>query len=465
MFLAGLSLFAFAAVAVSIVLLYLQEFLLRYDLTEATAIWPLFIWLSNLLFTSLLLLSLLSYYHGPRKSPVVIGLPSILLLLGCMNGFWGLSRFNVYWRGGKILVYYLDKQAELINSILIILAIAGSFYLTSSSFLETKEDRDLWLTVALLIALLGFFIPRTEAWSITDPVTVKILGFLVYYSFLGFFMIAWLYPKPFAVKTKQIIAKITPTSFKDNFLDQLPFLIYHKKKIQTLLIISTIGVVLTIFGPRLFEGSVKIYLTAAQAVEEGQAFFLGIVNGQQVFFHTIGTVVPLLVTAVLIIFALVRETPWRSVFSYGLSLFISQVLLSIFFNHVLNLERVNYEANSPFILGFILPPLIITVLVSFFDPMEDETISFFEKVRLKCMPEVVYGCTVLSTIMFDTFLFNSPTGKILVGGGSITDGIFVLPILNVFLILFTYSLISLIMEVIFSNKKENQGEQPNLRCS
>ena len=175
-----------------------------------------------------------------------------------------------------------------------------------------------------------FFIPRTEPWSITNPVTVKIIAFIFFYLFLGFFMIAWLFPEIFLLRSKNLILKMTPKAIAENISRYVIPLKQNKTKYQLLLIISAMGIFLLVLGSKLLEGTVKIYETSADAVNEGQAFFFGDFLNKLVFFHFVGALIPILISFVLCVYFFTVGISRRYYLFFGFSLLICQVFLLIY---------------------------------------------------------------------------------------------------------------------------------------
>lgn len=456
------TLLSFNLMIFTIVLLYLQTYLLRTDLLPSTTIWPTLMWLGNLLFFGSLYLSISLETSLNKK--IVWFILLCYLIIGAINGL-ELNNYIVYWNDGNVLVFYHNKMSEAINSVLNISVTALTFYFAfvalfdkqSKNIAAIKNSRPkiAWLLLSIIIILFTFLIPRTESWSITDPVSVKIISYTFFYCFLISYLVAWIKPKKAAEILKNYLSNLYSVSkqkiflsFYSNLENKTTFLAYFE-------IFSVIGILLSLFLAKFGYNFVKIYDYADEAVADGIAFFLGEFWGILWYIHLIGCLFPLLITIIILAINLYySSTKYTLLKNIGV-LTALQVILSYFFNNILNLGLSTHQIYSPFILGFIIPPVLLALYNIFFSSKlhlspNNGSLSNLEIIKEFCIPIEIFVCTTISTITIDFLHPISSTNKILIGGGSFIDGIIILPIFIIFITFFivttTFLVILLIIE-------------------
>ncbi|MFW9994217.1 MAG: hypothetical protein ACFFD4_19390, partial [Candidatus Odinarchaeota archaeon] len=307
-----------------------------------------------------------------------------------------------------------------------------------------------------LTIFLTFFIPRTESWSITDMVSVKFVAYLLFLLFLGFFMAAWLASDSCFYRASLIITRIYPESRQLGLFTTAARTGKFRKPLSIVMVTSVVCILLLMISFRILADKIKIYGVAADAVKDSQAIYIGDFLGNQVFLHIIGSVVPIIIAIVLLSMRIIFHNPRRRVLTVIPVFFLSQLLISIFFNRVLNLGTYNNDAYMPFALGFILVPVLFVLIYVFYFITLDENAPFFKNFFLNSFTEVIYGCTVFAAIGTDLILAASPTGKILIGGGSILDGVFLLPVINLSLSYFSLTFILLLINHLRNDNSINE---------
>lgn len=439
-----LPLIIFVSMILCVVSLYWESFISHKDYTEATTIMPQLMWIGNLFYFGFLFLAIA---YAIKVSKFVSWI--IFLLYSCVGLINGLNlgKYTVLWRDGNVLVYYINKEAETINSILNIGILALTFYLVFSNALESTnvckivKQRSKWLTIACFISLLTFFIPRTESWSITNPVNVKIIGYIFFYGFLLAYSIAWGYSNKINSYLSDKFTEIYSLEKQQSLKKIILLVSREERKFLFLEILSIMGILLVVLILIFGESFVRIYAFADEAVSDSMAFFIGEYLGIKWYFHIIGVIVPLIVGLILFTSLFVFNNTNKSHFRIFFVFFSLEFGLSFLFNNILGFGLGRNESYSPFVLGFLIPPILICYYflltqTSFLtENMKNKQLVREFLNSIVPLREII-SASILSTILIDLTHPISSTGKILIGGASFMDGIFLIPVLVASLALF-----------------------------
>jgi hypothetical protein len=459
------SVLCFVVVLISIIVLYFESYVNQDRNILLNPISPLIMWIGNLFFFGLLYLMSTSVIHYKKIQQII---PFVIYsVLGLINGIFGLANYEVYWNNGNVLVYYIDKNAELINSVLNILIIILSFYFVTTTIFDQKYidkekldiTRLILISLGLLFGLLIFLTPRTESWSVIDSVSVKIVFYFLFSIFISILVLGWLYNKKlyffyYNLSKKEIFVEIS------QYYSQLSFEFNRNKMLLKITALFSVILFLSLIGYwKLVEPYIIIYEFADQAVSDGAAFFIGEFFNIKWYVHIIGTIIPVFFALIVLLYQVISKKRNFYLLFFTL-IFISQTGLSFILNNMLNLGR-RTNVFTPFILGFIFPIIIILILNflyfnKFFDYSEFSSKNILLNIINLSLLLPIYSATIFSTILTDFLNPSSETGKILVGAGGVIDGIFLIPLFNsVLSVIITLIIIFVVIEIVTNKISQN----------
>ncbi len=476
-------LLSFALMVFSVFLVYIQASLLKRDMTREDTFLPMIMWSFNLLFMLLFFIS--AYLNLKRRHILLEFFVGVLFVIGVYNGITGMNEYLVLWNDGTVIVKYTNPNAEFIHSVVQILLLFLTIYVLYTRILagdtdvtnRTDTDADMethvrlvWLLVSGIILLGTYFLPRTTPGSITDPLSIKLFAYAFFYAFLGVYIIAWIAPQKGFEAVLRFLEKMYTKERQQNFLQLLQHARAAHNGLLLLAVISAIGLVSTIVWVKVGRSFVTIYTESSLAVRDGVAVYLFTWRGIKWYIHVYGGLIPIVAMFGILIFLVMSTTKdnnanRRMFGSLGIVIVV-QVLLAYVFNNVLKWGRYYNEHYTPFILAFVLPTMFYSLWELFMNPHGLFPFSSKENVlKLGSWYRIVplnvyvlsglYSATVISTVLADFLSPSSPTGKLLIGGASFVDGIFLVPLFNVFLTAFLTS--TLVLTFLQVHNKKHKG--------
>ena len=295
--------------------------------------------------------------------------------------------------------------------------------------------------LAILIFVSTLFIPRTNTWSITDALTVKLLAYIFFYSFSLILFLAFFYP--FETTNNLISSNIVKNLIKkyENLTNpNLESVSQHINIAIIALIVLILVVMLNYFGPVLIPISVE------ETNKLGLSLYLFHINNTDYFIHLIGGMLPLVIGCFIFFYLVVSSKISLQIilkvgFIAGLSL-----LLSICFNNILGFSLESEHGNAPLYLGFFISPLVLII----YNSLKFNSYNITPKKALIQLINPIEVClgTLLALFLFDLFQPPSSTGLYLIGGGGLADGLLLLPpgLIALFYIILAF-FFSLIVEI------------------
>ncbi len=462
--LASATLFSFAIMLLSIVALYWTQFEAKRDFLANETYFPILMWVMNDIFAVLLLSAIITRFSHWSKA-VVLGVATIT------GGLWWsgikMNSYEVFWRNGAILVYYTDKNAEQINTYLTIIAIVWSFIIVFSYSMSSKEraftsfassklrvppnlveDYNTALLMLGSIAMLGgtFFIPRTDPGSITNSASIKIIGYLFFLGFLILYSLGSCYPdffEEFLRKKNQDGLILHPSIRLSAKQEQELFVTINA---------SIIGFSAIYFGLKFLRKPLLVQPIASEEVKKGNAIFLFETNAIQWYLNLVGGLLPLLVSVILLVVLLtIHDKRLRIAVNFVILVSIEIAITWILNKGILGKKATNGVEVSPVFQHLFFIPILAFLIVMALDKKQWQatTERFQQQNPLRAIlaipysPLVVYCATVFATIATDFFIPTSPTGKLMIGGAGIFDGIVLIPLQT--LLIFTIFLLSSII--------------------
>ncbi|MCY3410971.1 MAG: hypothetical protein INQ03_04960 [Candidatus Heimdallarchaeota archaeon] len=421
-----------ATIFISIVILYFSQFLVQIDWNEEQSAIPMIMATLNSLFVVVLFDNTL-YRIGmnlhKRLVPVLIS--SGLLIYSLLS----MYDYQVLWRDGAILVYYVNKSAETLNVNLTVIILAASIFLALNKMIELKDgqpDDDeiihyhmLVLHIAALVGIFSaFLIPRTDPDSITNPVNVKIFAYFSFYLFIGFYSLS-------LGNSKRISDLLAG---KNRYLLEPSLELSERQERGIYFALFSHLLVIVSLVILISNSNVNIDLVADDEVGRGMAIFLLEQGGIKWYMHVIGAMLPLVFAGVLLVISL-KYSRNRSHFIKHTLLLLGVIFIITAANmRVFKLYRVVGSAVIPSTFHYYLIPLIFLLFTAF---IKEETWAGLsnqpngkEILLGEISPFIIYIVTVFGSIFLDFLIPYSSTGKIMIGGASWLDGIVIIPILS-----------------------------------
>ena len=447
--LGGLSTLLFATMLLAIVCLYLTQYISRQDFATSDTILPFLMWLANATFTSVLVATFITRFS---QWDIKNSLGLAFLSLGLLWSGAKMNEYAVYWRDGAVLVYYFNKSAEQANVYFTILGIAWACIIAIYHILtlrekivsavysqgdsvntHLKEDFNSSLLLLVSIISLGaiFLIPRTDPGSITNPVTVKIIGYFFFSLFLILFSIGLYRPEK--------ISKYISSRFQHGVL-VIPTINLSLKSEEEIALLITIKLFLLgsiLFALKFLKKPLTVQPVAAEEVRSGNAIYLFESGQIKWYAHIDGAVVPFILAILTLVFLLSKNKERFRVVKNFLLLLSSEVAISWILSKRFTRAKGGESIEiTPVFQHLLLIPVIILVIIAVID--KDQWLDIkkkFEKLspwkalfKIHYSPLLVYSSSVFATIMIDFFVMTSPTGKLMIGGAGIFDGIVIIPI-------------------------------------
>jgi len=453
----SLSLYAFSIVGIYYWIYTIQQDSCVNTIFITNGIWIFFdLFLISYMFAIIYLLK-----YNSKK---LIGL-IILLSICYISISIPLNSSCVYWNEGAVVVEFVREEIVLIHSYFSILFCLVGILLSFYRFIQERViftkgnennkntisvNKSFWVILSLLSLLITFTLPRVDEESFITPINVKIFGYLIYGLFLVFSYFAFIKPKFFKMKFLRLYLRLNE---KDDYER------YQNLILVELIIFVLIYVILQSSFP-IIQQYVIHYPDSDSALKAKIAFFLFELGNIKWFVHIIGALIPGILALMLLIIFLIIQKNRKKTIMFITAIFILQSTISAIFNIPLKEKLSDGTSFHPITIGFYLAPLIVLSMI-FILCVKNESCKIKEKWnsgkrklplfwRYYFSPIMVYIPTVFSAILTDFMQKNSPTGKILIGGDSFSDGIFYLPILVTLIsIIFFYSLIFLYPKAIF----------------
>jgi hypothetical protein len=395
--------------------LYLQQRLIERDLTPSDTSLPILLW-AGYYVTVLGLLSVgLSKYEIAFSVKVgTFVLAGLLLIVSAI----GMFEYTVYWNEGAVLVVYNNYSADYLG--IIVAIFVGMFvafsavvdrieFVARESFLKgSREDRAsaymLFFSVAFL---LQFIVPRAVNGSITNPVSVKIVGLVVVAGFAVYF-----------VRHHHLVDRYEGSgTYAESETDAENV---GRSEITALAFTTAvIGLYIT-----LMRLGIPV-LTVSEKLELGiPILFVGEWNGNLVFLDYAGCILPLVLAMciILVIYAVRRNLNLeRRSLIYTLSL---ATLLAFSISAI---DRLSSQVMGPVdVLVFATTPVLSWIMVNWRTPIAQ--LQGSREALLLTM--LVYCVITFTAFLFDITTASSPYGVIHVGGAGIVDGLLWAPILS-----------------------------------
>ena len=447
----GCSMLTFSLGVLSVNNLYTQIYFTPIDLTFSQTPFPALMWILNTLFLFFLYLSFSLYSH--KNVPTKTSISLLYLFISFINGILFLNSYIVYWNNGAVLVYYINKNGELYNSLLNVLLMVLLSYQLLMNIFEEKNSKNFlsqkiqfFLAVLILIGIL--FIPRTYFYSFTNAFSVKFISYVFYYSFLIVAYYAMFKPQLFTEKFSILLKIPFLKRVTANFTN---FSISLDKKINPLLNISLLSLMILILLAFLSKfGSLILPISVVEANKLDLLFYIGKFNSTNYYVNIIGGFFPIFVSIILFIFLFMKGKFSKLFFQrIGFIIFVG-IIFSFILNFYLKLNIRGENGDYPFLFGFIFSCfLVIIINIFFFDSSNfEKNYSLFELFFQLLSPYELYLGTVLSLLVYDLIQPPSLTGIYVIGGGGLSDALLLLPLeLIVFLFLCTSLLSCLVIQI------------------
>ncbi len=430
-----LALVGLAITTLGTLLLYLQMGLLQDNLTEADTFLPPLLWIGYYITSvSFLGITLDQTNILPIRRNIIYALSIVVF---SASGA-GLLSYTIYWNDGAVIVLFSNFIADMVGTGLAICIALIAFSVSFTRRIEIVNRNDelngndsskgIYLLTASTVYLMTFVVPRASTESIINPVTVKIIGILIFVTFaiaLAKYLIVSPVEKQDKASTGPDLESLLRSS--DEYLIG--------------------GAVLITFLYVIVSRIDFPILTVAEKNSIGwPIYYLGIWNGNQVYADPIGCLLPLLVAIVvvpLVIILLKAGKPSR----LGIALLGINAITSFSLSTAdvfLTRQGAIVESPTASVFPFVVGPLLAWFILSVWNQKKNVNTEIIHETSSKSLFALslsIFSINVVSALVFDILTAVSPYQIIHLGGGIISDGLIWAPALSncVFLVFIVMS--------------------------
>ncbi|QEE16339.2 hypothetical protein DSAG12_02169 [Promethearchaeum syntrophicum] len=367
-----------------------------------------------------------------------------------------MYNFIVFWKGGYVTIHQIDEFWGRVNIFSNISLYALVFVLSFIKFnqsheyiYEKKDNHELslikdnlvksdnfrfsyyafWNMIISGIFLLGSLLPTAEMGGVINPVNLKVVGMVIFTAVLTSQMI--LQKEPINPKYVSLICIIEKTKYNE-------FEHFQNKTLNKIIFSVSLFVILKMIIS-IEQDYVHYYPDSQAGVDAGVYFYFFTKVAVQWFGHLYGLIIPAIIFIIIGIIGLLYQKKKSFGIVYFLIIMGAQVLLSLL------LKTISLPYSNPvhfhFLnsIAFYLPPILgvgilfwirqkinIKIDVNYFT----EIFRGKKIIKTPLSPFLICLSTFIATVTTDFFYPITSTGKILIGGDGIVDGIVVFPILG-----------------------------------
>ncbi|TFH07920.1 MAG: hypothetical protein E4H14_07480 [Candidatus Thorarchaeota archaeon] len=410
-------------------LLYLQQGAIQLDLTNIDTIFPIFLlvgysvaligFLGVILFQSQIRLGLKFIIQG--------GLAAAFIILGL-----GMMDYDSYWNDGAVLVVFRNFTVEMMVTYLsMIVAIIGLSYailqrlsfteLVDTDFYKERDRSSSSLLIAAFFFAIQFAVPRATIESVTNPVSVKIIGLIIIIGY-AYYLLEYIRAVPKAGISNTEVSKEVEESTSIGNRDVLTIG-------GSTLVIAFYVVLMRLGFP---------ILTVFEKIDLGLPIFqIGELRGNTLFIDPFGCLFPLAIAIVIVVVTLLKYRKWNIPDSSILFVILSSAFLSFLISFAIYLSSDSLSVD--FQPSFSVFPFIISSLLSWFVMIQISNRGIISNWKQKTFtiprieyltPLLVYAGNTIAALIFDISIADSPFGIIQIGGAGFLDGLLWAPLLS-----------------------------------
>ncbi len=367
-----------------------------------------------------------------------------------------LKNYTVFWYQGYVTIKYVNISWNRINYIftnlilVIILIISLIRFLqnriiTSEMKTPKKNEpekqslllisksrfttyRSFWNMLISLVLLVGTILPTAERGGLINPVSIKFVAVGIYISTLVFQM-KLIIPTPKGGQIRSLYLEI-------DSMDVEQFKMYEDS-IQNKIILNLIFLFLVLILRNILKDYVYHYPDSQSGVDAGIYYYFFIFRGILWFGHLWGLIIPGIIGVIIGIFGIfIQKRKFIAILyifsTIGIQLGIFIVLRYLY--HDISDNQLHF-LNS---LAFYIPPILGVIIWFKITHLENyKEYDYFGKIfknasifKSPLSPLNIYLATLFSTVLSDFLFPYSPTGKLLIGGDGIMDGIVIFPLIT-----------------------------------
>jgi hypothetical protein len=404
--------------AIGTVLLYLQQGLVRIDLSPQDTIFPVFLWFGYYL--TVMSFSYYSLEYFRKSANLKIAVLVILLTAFVISGA-GMVDYSVFWNDGAVLVVFNSPFSEYLGILAGMVVGISSLYLSivlRFQYIDvgnlkqgSKIDRmSADVLKASLAFSIQFIVPRAMEGSVTNPASVKILAFAVIAAFILFLTRShqhWIDTTPI-FHDLQTIEKHDPISDDDVMI------------VACAVAATAVYVILSRLGIPVLSVQEKIDMDIL-------IIYLGEWFEYHVFLDLVGAVLPIALACISFVF-IYNQRCWR----IQTELYLAGRLVSTFIVALVLTLSTSPSSGMMSVMTFMFAPLVAWVLFSWIVKIRggNEANHMDNTQTITCKAIAVYAVSVFSAFMADIITAQSPFGILHLGGAGPVDGLLWAPILS-----------------------------------
>jgi hypothetical protein len=409
----------------STLLLYVAQSLVQYDLTPASTLFPIGMWMGYFLTSlSLMVLLLETHEEGYFTRVILVGATTVLLMLSGI----GLLDYTSFWNGGAILVVFHNGFANTMSTTTAILIGIYGLYKTSSKRLDllstqktpladVVEKRNRYLLITVAVFIVQFTVPRATPETVLNPVSVKLVGTTLI-LLLVFFLFSFLRETGSTSSSQSTIEIVQDDA--------------EAGRLSRFIIFGICSVLLYVF---LMQLNIPI-LTVHEKLESGiPILILGEFKGGLLVADILGFLLPCLISVAIILVVVVKHRTCFPTLKRSYSLMILAFALSLGFSLLASTTAITPnigESPRVDIMAFIFAPAISLILIALLNQRTASTRFIHVEVEIKSIGWIVlffFPTIYFSALIFDLIVAAAPFGVIHLGGAGILDGLLWAPIL------------------------------------
>jgi hypothetical protein len=394
-----------------------------------------------------------------------------------------LRNYTVFWYEGYVTIRYLNATWNRINFIFTNLILGIIFIISLIRFLQTRiitqkmnasksieEENDIlsikinsklsafrsiWNLLITLVLLAGIILPTAEKGGLINPVSIKFIGIGIYLSALVF-QIKLVSPIVNYGGIKSLYIEIDSEN-----LEQFKS---YEDSTQNKIILNLIFLLVIFILSNLLKNYIQYFPDSQSGVDAGIYYYL-FTNREILWFgHLWGLIIPGILGVIIGIIGIFIQKRKFTALIYIFLVIGSQLLIFSILHYFFREDSDNqiHFLNS---LAFYIPPILGVIIWFKMTRLKNKKEQDYFGQIFKNMsifksplsPLNIYLATLFSTIISDLFYPSSPTGKILIGGDGIVDGIVIFPLVAAGV----YSLIILFFALFFPSSTILLKETPS----